>query len=273
MTTNTTVSAPGRSATRTRDLVLAALAQANEPVTVTELAEAVGVGKSTLAKHLPALEKEGLAVRIPGGREGRRRLPDTWQTATPEAASSQDISAQEDGHAETEANTVSTETDTAQDTAAEDIPEVGAPVPTSATPDTLPQTASDQTPEDESATADDQGVSAQEDPAPPTLPRQAPTAVAAKTTVAATRVGVTAAEERNPISGSTRLAPGELKLMVKAVLDHEPGEEFSATAISHLLQGRSIGAIQNNLARLAKEGKAVQTSDKPRRYRSATHPA
>ncbi|WP_179808754.1 hypothetical protein [Nocardiopsis sinuspersici] len=92
-------------------------------------------------------------------------------------------------------------------------------------------------------------------------------------TATATRVGVTTAEEVNPVSGSARLAPGELKLMVKAILDAEPGEEFTATAISHLLQGRSIGAIQNNLARLAKEERAVQTCDRPRRYRSAKHTA
>lgn len=95
-------------------------------------------------------------------------------------------------------------------------------------------------------------------------PGTAPAAEGATSEAAFIEVGAP-----NPVSGSPRLAPGELKVMVKALLDSDPGAEFTATEISHLLAGRSIGAIQNNLARLAKEGRAVQTGDKPRRYRSA----
>ncbi|WP_159944607.1 winged helix-turn-helix domain-containing protein [Nocardiopsis sp. FR6] len=263
----TTAPAPRRSATRTREIILTALAEATEPVTVTELAEAAGVGKSTLAKHLPTLEKDGLAVRTPGGREGRRRLPDTWQanSTTPEEASVRDAAPQEDDHTEEEA-------DTASAPAPGDAPEVAAPTFAPTTQDTRPQTTSEQAPVAEAAPADDQSPPLTSAPAPPAPPRPA-FAPAGVVTATATRVGVTTAEEVNPISGNTRLAPGELKLMVKAILDAEPGEEFTATAISHLLQGRSIGAIQNNLARLAKEERAVQTCDRPRRYRSAKHPA
>ncbi|MBR8741421.1 helix-turn-helix domain-containing protein, partial [Nocardiopsis sp. MG754419] len=57
MTTNTAPS---------RDLLLTALTRASAPLTVTDLAEEAGVGKSTASKYLPALEKEGLAVRTPG---------------------------------------------------------------------------------------------------------------------------------------------------------------------------------------------------------------
>lgn len=271
----TTASAPRRSATRTRDLVLAALAEATEPVTVTELAERAGVGKSTLGKHLPALEKDGLAVRTPGGRDGRRRLPDTWQTATsttPDTDTTEDTSAQTDEHTEEEPDTasVSAEPDTVPNTAAEKASEVD--VPTSATQEASPQASSEQAPADEATATEDQSPTTTHVSVPPAGPRPDP-AVRGTATVTVTRAGVTAAEGLNPVSGSTRLAPGELKLMVKAILDADPGEEFTATEISHLLQGRSIGAIQNNLARLAKEERAVQTCDRPRRYRSAKHPA
>ncbi|NYH51317.1 hypothetical protein HNR06_000906 [Nocardiopsis arvandica] len=264
----TTASAPRRSATRTREIILTALGEATEPVTVTELAELAGVGKSTLAKHLPALEKDELAVRAPGGRDGRRRLPDTWQAATsttPEAASDGDAAPQEVDHTEAEA-------DTAPDTATGSAPQVAVSTSTPTTQAPRPQVVSEQAPVAEAAPAGDQSPPVTSAPAPPTPPR--PTfAPAGGATATATRVGLTTAEEVNPVSGSARLAPGELKLMVKAILDADPGEEFTATAISHLLRGRSIGAIQNNLARLAKEERAVQTCNRPRRYRSTKHTA
>lgn len=62
--------------------VLDALA-ARPGVTAAELADALGLGQSTAAKHLAALESAGTARRGPGGREAGRRLPDRWSaTAT-----------------------------------------------------------------------------------------------------------------------------------------------------------------------------------------------
>ncbi|MCP3013846.1 MarR family transcriptional regulator [Nocardiopsis dassonvillei] len=269
----TTTSTPRRCATRTRDLVLAALTEATAPVTVTELAERAGVGKSTLGKHLPALEKDGLAVRTPGGRDGRRRLPDTWQattSTTPDTDPGENTEPLTSDHAEEETETACAETSSAPDTAAKEAPEVDIPTP--ATQEASPQVTPEQAPADEATATEDQSPTTTHVSVPPAGPRPDP-AVRGTATATATRVGVTVAEGLNPVSGSTRLAPGELKLMVKAILDADPGEEFTATEISHLLQGRSIGAIQNNLARLAKEERAVQTCDKPRRYRSAKHPA
>lgn len=50
------------------------------------LAEALGIGQSTAAKHLAALEATGAARREPGGRDGARRLPDRWfAVAEPDA--------------------------------------------------------------------------------------------------------------------------------------------------------------------------------------------
>jgi DNA-binding transcriptional ArsR family regulator len=41
-----------------------------------EIATATGLGRSTVSKALAALEHAGMARRHPGGRDGRRRLPD-----------------------------------------------------------------------------------------------------------------------------------------------------------------------------------------------------
>jgi biotin operon repressor len=46
-----------------------------------ELAEAAGIGGSTASKYLAALERDGVAVRRPGGREGGRRIADRWALA------------------------------------------------------------------------------------------------------------------------------------------------------------------------------------------------
>lgn len=49
-------------------------------VTSAELAEVLGIGQSTAAKHLAALEATGTAQREPGGRDAGRRLADRWTT-------------------------------------------------------------------------------------------------------------------------------------------------------------------------------------------------
>jgi DNA-binding MarR family transcriptional regulator len=62
--------------------ILDALA-AHPGVTSAELAEVLGIGQSTAAKHLATLESAGTARREPGGREGGRRLADRWSTTAP----------------------------------------------------------------------------------------------------------------------------------------------------------------------------------------------
>jgi DNA-binding MarR family transcriptional regulator len=54
-------------------------------VTVADLAEVLGIGQSTAAKHLATLEVAGTARREPGGRDGGRRVADRW-SATASAA-------------------------------------------------------------------------------------------------------------------------------------------------------------------------------------------
>jgi hypothetical protein len=68
--------------TDTTEVVAAALRQRPEP-TVIELAETAGVGRSTAAKCLAALEAAGMARRVPGGRDGGRRVADRWVPAKP----------------------------------------------------------------------------------------------------------------------------------------------------------------------------------------------
>ena len=51
-----------------------------------EVAEAAGIGHSTAAKRLAALEQEGKVSRSEGGRDGSRRLPDRWSIAQVEPA-------------------------------------------------------------------------------------------------------------------------------------------------------------------------------------------
>ncbi len=66
------------------DRVRTALAAAPDQ-TVTALAEATGLGKSTVAKALTRLESAGHAVRTPGTGAGRARQPDQWNpTPTPD---------------------------------------------------------------------------------------------------------------------------------------------------------------------------------------------
>jgi len=84
---------------------------------------------------------------------------------------------------------------------------------------------------------------------------------------AATDVG---AESRD---APARLAPGGLAQLVADVLAEHPFTEYTPTMLSHLLGGRSSGAISNALERQVKIGSATRVSDKPRRYRHVTTPA
>jgi DNA-binding MarR family transcriptional regulator len=56
---------------------------AHPEVTVADLADVLGIGQSTAAKHLATLEVAGTARREPGGREGGRRVADRWSATAP----------------------------------------------------------------------------------------------------------------------------------------------------------------------------------------------
>ncbi|MFF4960947.1 hypothetical protein ACFY2Z_28560 [Streptomyces sp. NPDC001222] len=69
-------------------------------------------------------------------------------------------------------------------------------------------------------------------------------------------------------AGNKRLAPGGLRQLVIEHLNARPGEAFTATRISRMID-RSSGAIANALATLAEQGLAEQVTDRPRTYRAA----
>jgi len=66
-----------RPAHTSDEAVLAAVA-AQPEASAAELADALGMGQSTAAKRLAALEGAGAVRRTPGGRENGRRVPDRW---------------------------------------------------------------------------------------------------------------------------------------------------------------------------------------------------
>jgi DNA-binding transcriptional ArsR family regulator len=55
---------------------------ATPEVTAADLAEALGIGQSTAAKRLAALEASGSVRRSPGGRVAGVRVPDRWSAAS-----------------------------------------------------------------------------------------------------------------------------------------------------------------------------------------------
>ncbi len=67
--------------THTPAEALAAALAAHPGATAAELAEVAGIGRSTAAKALAAMEHHGTARRGAGGRDGGRRLPDRWHPA------------------------------------------------------------------------------------------------------------------------------------------------------------------------------------------------
>ncbi len=64
------------STTSTAESVLAALADGT--ASAADVANRAGIGRSTATKALAALAAQGKVTRKPGGRDGARRLPDSW---------------------------------------------------------------------------------------------------------------------------------------------------------------------------------------------------
>jgi len=64
-----------------------------------------------------------------------------------------------------------------------------------------------------------------------------------------------------------RLARGGLGDLVAEVLAGHPEVDYTPTMISHMLSGRSAGAIANALERQVKSGTVVRVCEAPKRYR------
>lgn len=80
--------------------------------------------------------------------------------------------------------------------------------------------------------------------------------------------GQTVAEVLSKVNktGQPKLGKGGLESLVVAHLAAHPKAEVTPSEMGNKLN-RSSGAIGNALERLVKAGKAVRTSDRPRRYR------
>jgi hypothetical protein len=222
------------AAAQTRARIAALLATHTAGATVADLAEATGLSRSTVAKHLAALEAEGATHRAPGGREGNRRLPDTWAAAQAGGAAAVESAAP--------ANPVPSVStgDAAVNSGASGADDETAPAGTASQSSSTSGEANAPAPAGRTERPD--SFSDPEAPVPSQI---------------------------NPVSRTRRLQPGELRLMVKAVLHDNPDLEFGPTEIGHTLR-RSVGAIQNALTSMVKTGEAELTCEAPRRYRITT---
>ncbi|MGW2057761.1 helix-turn-helix domain-containing protein [Streptomyces sp. NPDC001840] len=246
------------------------LVSLTDPTTAAELALATGLGRSTAGKALTTLEQHGLAVRTPGNHDGARRTPDRWRaTPTQETNSSDTPRTQEPASVAVEpATTDSTEpvnssTDHESITANETEPNTpvtpeddgknAVTVPTTEAPKDAPLQGAEN--------GDDNDGAAEGNDAPEDGKASAPLATPGEQTAPAEVITLP--------SGKNRLAPGGLRQMVIDHLQAHPGEAFTATKISRVIE-RSSGAIANALVTLTKQGIAEQVSDRPRTYRLAS---
>ncbi|MET9036958.1 helix-turn-helix domain-containing protein [Streptomyces mirabilis] len=247
----------------------------DDGATVAELALAAGLGRSTTGKALTTLEEHGLAARTPGGHEGARRTPDRWRAApTPGTSNGDGQSTPESAPAQLDhpaANSLESAADGA------DTEDAAADEPGPDTPTALDNGRADDVPgpladEVQDAPAKDaeqsQGDSDEDDPHDEVDHDGPEDKDAADPQTGAKRPAPAAAAIILP-GEKKRLAPGALRQMVIAHLQAHPGEAFTATRISRVIE-KSSGAIANALVTLARQGIAEQLDDRPRTYRLAT---
>ena len=233
-------------------MVAGALAEVHE-VTVVTLHESAGVSKSTVAKTLVQLERAGAACRTVRETGGVRDA-DLWSPGPGLSALLFQADDQVPG------------SDCGDPT---ERPDEAAVVPPACVPDEVAteDSASSVSPAAEEGTSD----------AEP----EREIAVLRLTEPDVAMEAVATASSESDESGSDgrarRLAPGELRAMVTAVLEAHPDIEYTPTMLSHMLEGRSAGAIHNVLEKLVATGAAVRTCDKPKSYRhvvaEASNPA
>ncbi|MEU6509724.1 hypothetical protein [Streptomyces sp. NPDC046942] len=246
--------------------------------TAAELALAAGLGRSTTGKALVTLEEHGLAIRTPGSHDGPRRSPDRWRVAPTGEGTIRDAeSNQGTVNAGPDEPTAATTTpEPSEDSAGmeNDSADEAPPLPPAApdhedeadasiaAADAAPQTPASDAAQSEDGGSDDAPHAADSNGVPTT--GDAPAAQASPRQPTAAPVEASALP-----GGKKRLAPGALRQMVIDHLSAHPGEAFTATGISRVIE-KSSGAIANALVRLVMENIAEQVSDRPRTYRLAT---
>lgn len=212
--------------------------------TIVEITAVVGVSKSTVAKTLTLLEAAGAAQRTVH-TDGEIRMADTW-SPTPLTGTVLIAAASGDrpgyGHAEklltlTHSEDVRPETDVKKELGGRD------------------------------GTVEEAALDESDGTEPPHTTRREPIEQA----VASANGNAGAGDAEPALTGGTpeRLATGELAEMVAAALAARPDVDYSPTMLSHLLGGRSSGAIANALERMVAKGAAVRTCEAPKRYRVA----
>jgi hypothetical protein len=228
-------------------------------LTVPEIAQTTGLGKSTVAKALNRLAAAGHASRTSGTGSGVTRTPDRWNLAAEPDASD---------------NTSSVSSSTKDSTPPTKTPRpTGTPAarkPNRATSTgrttTTPQ-ASVPTPPDAStqSTAEAQPTakarpSANARPATKPAPTTEAQPVADADTV------------RNRVTGTVKLQPGALTQLVAGHFAAHPGTALTSGEVGRSL-GRSSGAVRNACDKLVRDGDLRPDSDSPRRYALNTGPS
>ncbi|MFD8929597.1 hypothetical protein [Streptomyces mirabilis] len=190
-----------------------------DPATVDDIAQAADTARSSTFKALVALEKRNLAHRNRGIKNGPDRRPDLWRaTHTTPAPTFEQPGAREGLVAQTII-----------------APRAAAPAPDSSHPTREPYEPTAQgTDEKSDVSASKRAASS----TPP--PAQYPAALKPNAATPATT---------SP-GGSRRLARGALRQLVINHLNAHPGESFTATRISRVID-RSSGAVANALVTLA----------------------
>jgi DNA-binding MarR family transcriptional regulator len=260
-------------------------------VSAAELADALGLGQSTAAKHLAALESAGTAQREPGGRDGGRRLPDRWTATAPKVENPAPADAEQ---------TATEDTDPAADkpdTGASPAERLSRGALGTLVRDYLATRPGEDLGPTQVGKALGRSQGAVSNLCGSSLSSATTAEVAEALGISRSRAAKVLAdlEERGQIvrtaggieggreladrwsaspgdvsvdGGAVRLRRGQLREMVLEHLRGHPGE-VSPAQLSKVL-GRSAGAISNLLAKAAAAGEVVQTSEHPRRYAAAS---
>lgn len=286
--------------TPSMNAMLAALS-ADRGASVTELSKRAGLGRSTAARVLTALEGMGVARRERPDRSADHSSPDLWFAAAasqiepgPQGGESSDRAAETEP--DTHVSGLPTATDVEDPQAVpnseaegaaesahvqegEDADEPTAQPDDNAEPDAAsegeapavqpdPEPVPDPAPAiDGAATDPEPGQQPQAQPA--TADAADPDAHAAPESASKTGAadaGDPDAAAQSGTDAAVRLGKGELRAMVFEHLRAHPDKDFTASQIGKAL-GKSSGAVSNNFDALAKTGDAQMTCEKPRRFR------
>ena len=207
-------------------------------LTVAALAEAVGLGRSTVSKALARLEAAGRAVRTTSGSAGRARQPDQWNPSSRAT--------------------------------------VAAPPPSHPQVDPDPQPEADLgvEPAEQLAAGNADEAAGDDQPAAGQRPvgsrrsrgRRPSTADAPSAPSTATATPEHGGDERrNPKTGTSRLAPGALTQLVADHFGRNPGVPLTSGEVGRAL-GRSGGAVRNAADKLVGDGALRLLDGTPRRY-------